>query len=136
MFSKFSSFQVFNFSSFKKHSWSPAFVWHSDIFLIIRLYPFNVPRQTNRIGGWGGGKKNVWMSDKSWEPGMFKCSEQLLFSCVSSKVSICNYVTCRMSYVKCLCWSVGHAEQLLFSCVSSKVIVCHADSRDSSDSWD
>ena len=30
---------------------------------------------------------------------MFKCSEQLLFSCVSSKVSICNYVTCRMSYV-------------------------------------
>ena len=24
---------------------------------------------------------------------MFKCSEQLLFSCVSSKVSICNYRT-------------------------------------------
>ena len=32
---------------------------------------------------------------------MFKCSEQLLFSCVSSKVSICNYVTCRMSHVAC-----------------------------------
>ena len=32
---------------------------------------------------------------------MFKCSEQLLFSCVSSKVSICNYVTCRMSHVTC-----------------------------------
>ena len=28
-------------------------------------------------------------------------SEQLLFSCVSSKVSICNYVTCRMSHVIC-----------------------------------
>ena len=28
-------------------------------------------------------------------------SEQLLFSCVSSKVSICNYVTCRMSHVTC-----------------------------------
>ena len=32
---------------------------------------------------------------------MFKCSEQLLFSCVSSKVSICNYVACRMSHVIC-----------------------------------
>ena len=39
----------------------------------------------------------------------FKClcvslghAEQLLFSCVSSKVSICNYVTCRMSHVTCL----------------------------------
>ena len=61
---------------------------------------------------------------------MFKCSEQLLFSCVSSKVSICNYVTCRMShvtchmlYVKCLCWSLGHAEQFLFSSLGSKVAV-------------
>ena len=27
---------------------------------------------------------------------MFECSEQLLFSCVSSKVSICNYVACHM----------------------------------------
>ena len=49
-------------------------------------------------------------------------AEQLLFSCVSSKVSICNYVTCHISpftchmlYVECLCWSFGHAEQLLFS---------------------
>ena len=32
---------------------------------------------------------------------MFKCSEQLLFSCVSSKVGICNYVTCHMSHVTC-----------------------------------
>jgi len=66
-------------------------------------------------------------------------AEQLLFSCVSSKVSICNYVTCcmshfachmshcacHMSYVKCLCWFLGHAEHLLFSCVSSKVSFCN-----------
>ena len=62
-------------------------------------------------------------------------AEQLLFSCLCSKVSICNYVTCHMShfachmshviYVKCLCWSLGHAEQLLFSCVSSKVSICN-----------
>ena len=59
-------------------------------------------------------------------------AEQLLFSCVSSKVSICNYVTCHISpftchmlYVKCLCWSFGHAEQLLFSCLCSKVSVCN-----------
>ena len=32
---------------------------------------------------------------------MFKCSEQLLFSYVSSKVSICNYVTCHITHVKC-----------------------------------
>ena len=32
---------------------------------------------------------------------MFKCYEQLLFSCVSSKLSICNYVTCHMSHVTC-----------------------------------
>ena len=32
---------------------------------------------------------------------MFECSEQILFSCVSSKVSICNYVACRMSHVTC-----------------------------------
>ena len=29
-------------------------------------------------------------------------AEQLLFSSVSSKVSICNYVKCHMSYIKCL----------------------------------
>ena len=32
--------------------------------------------------------------------------EQLLFSCVSSKVSICNYVTCYMSHVTCCMWHV------------------------------
>ena len=59
-------------------------------------------------------------------------AEQLLFSCLCSKVSICNYVTChmshfacQMSYVKCLCWSLGHSEKLLFSCVSSKVSICN-----------
>ena len=57
-------------------------------------------------------------------------AEQPLFSCVSSKVSICNYVTCHMSHVachmshvKCLCWSLGHAEQFLFSCLCSNVAV-------------
>ena len=47
-------------------------------------------------------------------------------------MSICNYVTCcmshctcHMSYVKCLCWSLGHAEQLLFSCLYSKVSICN-----------
>ena len=25
--------------------------------------------------------------------------------------------TCHMLYVKCLCWSLGHAEQLLLSCL-------------------
>ena len=57
-------------------------------------------------------------------------SEQLLFSCVSSKVIIYNYVTCHMShvtccmsYVKCLCWSLGHAEQFLFSCLCWNVAV-------------
>ena len=29
--------------------------------------------------------------------------------------------TCHMLYVKCLCWSFGHAEQLLFSCLCWKV---------------
>ena len=74
----------------------------------------------------------------------FGHAEQLLFSCLCSKVSVCNYVTFRMSHclcqmshcafhmscVKCLCWSLVHSEQLLFSCVSSKVIIynyvtCH-----------
>ena len=48
-------------------------------------------------------------------------AEQLLFWCLCSKVSICNYltchmlhVTCHMSYVKCLCWSLGHAEIFFF----------------------
>ena len=63
----------------------------------------------------------------SWSSGH---SEQILFSCVCSKVSICNYVTCHMShvtchmsYVKCLCWSLGHAEQFLFSCLCWNVAV-------------
>ena len=43
-------------------------------------------------------------------------------------VFVISHVRCHMShcashYVKCLCWSLGHAEQLLFSCVSSKVTV-------------
>ena len=66
-------------------------------------------------------------------------TEQHLFWCLCTKVSIWDYVTCHMShfachmshcachmsYVKCLCWSLGHAEQLLFSCVSSKVSFCN-----------
>ena len=41
---------------------------------------------------------------------------------------IMSHVTCRMSHVKCLCWSLGHAEQLLFSCLYSKVSICNAHS--------
>ena len=55
-------------------------------------------------------------------------AEQLLFWCLCSKVSICNYVTCHMSHVachmshvKCLSWSLGHAEQFLFSCLCSNI---------------
>ena len=55
-------------------------------------------------------------------------AEQILFSCLCSKVSICNYVTCQilhvtchMLFVKCLCCSLGHAEQQLFSCLCSNV---------------
>ena len=44
---------------------------------------------------------NVRQKLGTWNVLMFRCSEQLLFSCVSSKVSICNYVTCRMSHVIC-----------------------------------
>ena len=32
-----------------------------------------------------------------------------------------SHVACHMSYVKCLCWSLGHAEQFLFSCLCSNV---------------
>ena len=32
---------------------------------------------------------------------MFECSEQLLFSCVSSKVTVCHIVTCAISHVTC-----------------------------------
>ena len=39
------------------------------------------------------------MSDKSWEPGMSECSEQLFFSCVSSKVIVCQGIY-HMSYFK------------------------------------
>ena len=70
------------------------------------------PRHSKKIS-------NVF--DKSWEPAVsvtvsvsvtvtvpFSMSvslsvsvEQLLFSCASSKVSICNYVTCHISHVTC-----------------------------------
>ena len=61
-------------------------------------------------------------------------SEQLLFSCLYSKVTVYDCLSwchvmlsyCHgvmLSYVKCLCWSLGHGEQLLFSCLCSKVTV-------------
>ena len=45
----------------------------------------------------------------------FSHAKQLLFSCVSPKVTVCNAVSFHMSCVK---WdrSLGHAEQLLFFC--------------------
>ena len=41
---------------------------------------------------------------------------------------ICHHMShfaCHMSYVKCLCWFLGHAEQLLFWCLCSKVSICN-----------
>ena len=46
--------------------------------------------------------KNVWTSDKSWEPEKTTCSLDRLYPLI-------------------FCYS-GHAEQLLFSCLCSKVI--------------
>ena len=37
---------------------------------------------------------------------------------------IMSHVKCRMSHVKFLGWSLGHAEQFLFSCLCSNVDVC------------
>ena len=94
---------------------------------------------------YGGDQVNlIWFDLKFktmiWEGLNYKTKydrrhEQLLFSCLWSKVSIYNYitchishvtchishVTCHMSYVKSLCWSLGHAENFLFSCLGSKV---------------
>ena len=60
---------------------------------------------------------------------MFECSEQLLFSCVSSKVSICNHsLSLSHSHSFSLLHSFNlslnhsrHAEQLLFSSLCSKL---------------
>ena len=49
----------------------------------------------------------------------------VIMSHVTFRICHMLHVTCCMSYVKCLCWSLGHAEQLLFSCVSSKVSICN-----------
>ena len=58
-------------------------------------------------------------------------NEQLLFSCLCSKVAymwnvkcqVVSFVKCQVSDVKCLSWSLGHAEQLLFSCLGWKLSV-------------
>ena len=57
-------------------------------------------RKTRRNGRWL--LQNVWMSDKSWEPGMLLKTWKL------------------WKHKK---WSLGHAEQLMFSCLGSKVTV-------------
>ena len=57
-------------------------------------------------------------------------AEQLLFWCLCSKVSICDYVTCRMSHVACHMWHVtcemlrlilGTCWTIFFSCLCSNV---------------
>ena len=63
--------------------------------------------------------KNVWKSRHDWEQGVLECSEQLLFSCLWSKVTSGSHV-CQMSIVKC---QMSTSEQLLFSCLWSKVMV-------------
>ena len=52
-------------------------------------------------------------------------SEQLLFSCVSSKVIVCHAIYHMSNVIGQLLklWSLVHAEQLLFSCLGSKVTV-------------
>ena len=68
------------------------------------MRPFTVSRVTDLLSTYnilqGDPKKclNVRQKLGTRNVLMFKCSEQLLFSCVSSEVS-CNYVTCRMFFL-------------------------------------
>ena len=59
-------------------------------------------------------QKNVWKSDKSWEPGNF-----------FKKMQICKFEI--LKNLNGLSWSSGHAEQLLSSCLCSKVTVIAED---------
>ena len=58
---------------------------------------------------------------KCWNVILGTCLATLLFMIVCHAVMSCCQVM--LSYIKCLCWSLGHAEQLLFSCLCSKVTV-------------
>ena len=71
--------------------------------------------------------KNVWMSDKSWEPGIPKLLLLKTVKNLKNSLSTCwtTFVFSVTVSVTCLCWSLGHAEQLLFSCVNSKVSICN-----------
>ena len=73
----FSGFQFLSiFSSFSKHSWFPAFVWHSDIFrmdttlwtkvrVTCRLSQF----QPGHMWGWGDQTKPfTYCTYKQWQP--------------------------------------------------------------------
>ena len=96
------------------HSWFPASVWRSDIFLPNIIITSDCDKRGHRAGSLLKKSLNVRQKLGTRNVWMFECSEQLLFSCVSSKVSICNYVTCRMSHVICqmlmlivgTCWTI------------------------------
>jgi len=54
---------------------------------------------------------------------MLKSHFLWLFVMLSCHAVMLSCHALMLSYVKCLCWSLGHAEQLLFSCLCSKVTV-------------
>ena len=61
--------------------------------------------------------KNVWMSDKSWEPGMFwKTWKTFTLATFATFTTFATYATFTLSFTLS-----RHAEQLLFSCLCSKV---------------
>ena len=73
--------------------------------------------------------KNVWTTDKSWEPGKFKIQNGLYVDLWDMLNNFCFHVyaqkwhICQVSNVQCLCWSLRYTQQLLFLCLGSKVIV-------------
>ena len=58
--------------------------------------------------------KNVWMSDKSWEPGMFW--KTFTLATFATFTTFATFATFTLSFTLS-----RHAEQLLFSCLCSKV---------------
>ena len=63
--------------------------------------------------------KNVWKSDKRWEPVKFSSFQVVKSSSFHVYAQKCQVVR----LTGCQVWSLGHAEQLLFSCLCSKVTV-------------
>ena len=70
----------------------------------------------HKLQKWHAPKKNVWMSDKSWEPWMHECFNVLNNFCfhVYAQKSLSHSLTVSFTHS----W---HAQQLLFLCLCSKV---------------